>query len=233
MHQRLRFRSVLRCLYVACHGIDTSLQWRHNEPDGVSNGLPHDCLLNRLFRHIYKNKHLSSASLTILRGVHQWTVNSPHKGPRNAENVSIWWRHHIFKHASFKGKRPSIMILSICSVTAFLRNDFRISSVAWLCTFGYKAIPSVSAYVTSIKKIDQATIQSTIFFLCTCVTWWHLRARRLSTMNVVVHHQGASQTQGVFYTKLSEYLTALPHDISNPRGMALESPDRSELRQAS
>ena len=27
-----------------------SLQWRHNEPDGVSNHQPHECLLNRLIR---------------------------------------------------------------------------------------------------------------------------------------------------------------------------------------
>ena len=27
-----------------------SLQWRHNERDGVSNHQPHDCLLNRLFK---------------------------------------------------------------------------------------------------------------------------------------------------------------------------------------
>ena len=24
-----------------------------------------------------------------------WPVNSPHKGPCNAENVFIWWRHHV------------------------------------------------------------------------------------------------------------------------------------------
>ena len=28
-----------------------TLQWRNNERDGVSNHQPHDCLLNRLFRH--------------------------------------------------------------------------------------------------------------------------------------------------------------------------------------
>ena len=27
-----------------------TLQWRHNERDGVSNHQPHDCLLNRLFK---------------------------------------------------------------------------------------------------------------------------------------------------------------------------------------
>ena len=32
------------------HASTHSLQWRHNEPDGVSNYQPHDCLLNRLFR---------------------------------------------------------------------------------------------------------------------------------------------------------------------------------------
>ena len=29
----------------------TLWQWRHNEPDGVSNHQPHNCLPNRLFRH--------------------------------------------------------------------------------------------------------------------------------------------------------------------------------------
>ena len=28
----------------------TTLQWRHNERDGVLNHQPHDCLLNRLFK---------------------------------------------------------------------------------------------------------------------------------------------------------------------------------------
>ena len=28
-----------------------SLQWRHDDRDGVSSHQPHDCLLNRLFRH--------------------------------------------------------------------------------------------------------------------------------------------------------------------------------------
>ena len=40
-------------------------------------------------------KHQSSASLAFVRGIHRGPVNSPHKWPVvNAENVSIWWRHH-------------------------------------------------------------------------------------------------------------------------------------------
>ena len=56
------------------------LQWRHNEPDGVSSHQPHDCLLNRLFGGDQR-KHQSSASLAFVRGIHRWPVNSPHKGP--------------------------------------------------------------------------------------------------------------------------------------------------------
>ena len=58
----------------------SSLHWRHNERDGVSNHQPHDCLLNGLFRR-RSRKHQSSASLSFVRGIHRWSVNSPHKGP--------------------------------------------------------------------------------------------------------------------------------------------------------
>ena len=39
-----------------------------------------------------QRNHQSSASLAFVRGIHQWPVNSPHKGASTAENVSIWWR---------------------------------------------------------------------------------------------------------------------------------------------
>ena len=40
------------------------LQWRHNEHDGLSNHLPHDCLLNRLFRR--RSKKTSKLRVTGL-----------------------------------------------------------------------------------------------------------------------------------------------------------------------
>ena len=57
-----------------------SVQWRRNERDGVSNHRRDGCLFNRLFRRRLKN-HPSSASLTFVRGIHRWPVDSPHKGP--------------------------------------------------------------------------------------------------------------------------------------------------------
>ena len=41
-----------------------------------------------------QRKYQSSASLAFVRRIHQWPVDSPHKGPVT-ENVSIWWRHHV------------------------------------------------------------------------------------------------------------------------------------------
>ena len=58
-----------------------SLQWRHNERDGVSNKSQASRLLNRLLGRRSKKKNQSSASLAFVRGIHRWPVNSPHKGP--------------------------------------------------------------------------------------------------------------------------------------------------------
>ena len=69
------------------------LQWHHNESDGASNHQPHDCLLSRLFR--CRSKKTSKLCVTGL-----CAGNSPGTGEfhaqksSDAENVSIWWRHH-------------------------------------------------------------------------------------------------------------------------------------------
>ena len=70
-----------------------SLHWRHDGHDSVSKHQPHDCLLNRLFRR--RSKKISKLHATGL-----CAGNSPESGEfpaqmaSNAENVSIWWRHH-------------------------------------------------------------------------------------------------------------------------------------------
>ena len=42
-----------------------------------------------------ERKHQRSASLAFVRGIHGWLVNLPAHRANNAENVPIWWRHHI------------------------------------------------------------------------------------------------------------------------------------------
>ena len=57
-----------------------TLQWRHNERNGVSNHQPHDCILKRLFRR--RSKKTSKLRVTgLCEGNSRWPVKSPHKGP--------------------------------------------------------------------------------------------------------------------------------------------------------
>ena len=72
--------------------IDT-LRWRHNGHDSVSNHQPHDCLLSRLFRR--RSKKTSKLRVTgFCVGNSPGTGEFPAQMASNAENVSIWWRHH-------------------------------------------------------------------------------------------------------------------------------------------
>ena len=69
------------------------LQWRHNERGGVSNHQPHDFLLIRLFsRSSKKTSKLRVTGLCV--GNSPVTGEFPAQRASNAENVSIWWRHH-------------------------------------------------------------------------------------------------------------------------------------------
>ena len=57
-----------------------SLQWRHNERDGVSNHQPHGCLFKRLFKaQIKKTSKLRVTGLC--EGSSPVTGEFPHKGP--------------------------------------------------------------------------------------------------------------------------------------------------------
>ena len=70
-----------------------TLHWRHNDHDGVSNHQPRGCLLNRLFGR--RSKKTSKPRVTgLCEGNSPVTGEFPAQRASNAENVSIWWRHH-------------------------------------------------------------------------------------------------------------------------------------------
>ena len=72
-----------------------ALQWRHNERDCVSNHQPHEYLLKRLFRR--RSKKSSKLRVTgLCAGISPVTGEFPAQRASNAENVSIWSRHHDF-----------------------------------------------------------------------------------------------------------------------------------------
>ena len=73
----------------------SSLQWRHNEDDGVSNHQAHDCLFNRLFRR--RSKKTSKLRVTgLCEGNSPVTSEFPAQRASNAENFPfddvIMWR---------------------------------------------------------------------------------------------------------------------------------------------
>ena len=78
-----------------------ALQWRHNGRDCVSNRQRLVCLLSRLFRR-------RSKKISKLRDTGLGEENSPMTGEFpaqmacNAQNVSIWWRHHIESSESWE-----------------------------------------------------------------------------------------------------------------------------------
>ena len=81
-----------------------SLQLRHNGRDCVSIHQRLDCLLNCLFGH--RSKKTSKLHVTgLCEGNSLGTCEFPAQKASNAENVSIWWRHHIWlpmcTHARF------------------------------------------------------------------------------------------------------------------------------------
>ena len=89
------------------------LQWRYNGCDSVSNHQPHDCLLSRLFRR--RSKKSSKPRVTG-----HCAVNSPVTGEfpaqmaSNAENVSIWGRHHVVERTGAKDCNGNMQAVIIC-----------------------------------------------------------------------------------------------------------------------
>ena len=82
------------CLVLVRWCISWSLLWRYNEHYGVWNHQPRDCLLNRLFRR--RSKKTPKLPVTgLCAGNSPETDEFPAQKASNAENVSIWWRHHV------------------------------------------------------------------------------------------------------------------------------------------
>ena len=91
-----------------------TLRWCHNGHDGIKNQQPHHCLLNRLFG--CRSKKTSKFRVTgLCAGNSPGTGEFPAQMASNAENVSIWWRHHaVLIYVQFGPKCKSA-----CSPWAF------------------------------------------------------------------------------------------------------------------
>ena len=66
----------------------------HNGRDGASTHQPRDCLLNHLFRRRSK-KSFKLRVTGLCAGNSPVTGEFPAQMSSNAENIFIWWRHHV------------------------------------------------------------------------------------------------------------------------------------------
>ena len=78
-----------------------TFQWRHNGHDSFSNHKPHDCLLSRLFSRLFRRRSKETSKLRVTGlcgGNSPGTGEFPAQMASNAENASIWWRHHVVEY---------------------------------------------------------------------------------------------------------------------------------------
>ena len=84
------------------------LQWRHNGLDSVSNHQPHHCLLSRWFGR--RSKKTSKLLITgLCAGNSPVNGEFPAQMASNAENISIWWRHHATPYTQHHEMRKSAL----------------------------------------------------------------------------------------------------------------------------
>ena len=114
---------IVGCIYSIFEPIyPSTLRWRYNGRYSVSNHLPHDCSLNHLFRP--RSKKTAKLRVTDL-----CVGNSPGTGEfrsqmdSNAENVSIWWRHHALTDFDI------VLPLTLSPVNDNLKVPYHISTV--------------------------------------------------------------------------------------------------------
>ena len=139
-----------------------SIQWRHNERNGVSNHQPHDCLLQA-----FRSKKTPKLRVTGLCG-----GNSPvtdeflAQRASNAENVSIWWRHHdcgVFGRSKWSPKYVGYHI-----------GEHGLEEGSWITrssTQLYKT-PSLNKFQT-VFSCDQAALWM-VQSVCLSVCLWRL-----------------------------------------------------------
>ena len=72
----------------------SSLRWHHNGGDSVSNHQPREGLLIRRLIRCRSKKTSKLRVAGLCMGNSPGTGEFPAQMASNAENVSIWWRHH-------------------------------------------------------------------------------------------------------------------------------------------
>ena len=121
--------------------------------DSVSNHQPHDCLLNCLFRR--RSKKTSKLRVTgLCAGNSPGTGEFPAQMARNAENISIWWRHHDILKGWYKNFHWHV---TCCPLKIHMPSVIWVKSQKWGCLvtwFCYQLIAKPGNKITTPLWLD-------------------------------------------------------------------------------
>ena len=144
-----------------------ALQWRHNGRDSVLNHQPCECLLSRLIRR--RSKKTSKLRVTGF-----CAGNSPETGEfaaqraRNAENVSIWWRHRGVMD-NLKRHDANITPLWSCIIWQYLRKiqepDFTIGLHIWRMYANPHLLKEFWEYLLMDEDDEKVTYEMPLMYL--------------------------------------------------------------------
>ena len=152
-----------------------ALRWRHNGCHSVSNHQPHNCLLNRLFRR--KSKKTSKLRVTGLCARNSpGTGEFPAQMASYAENVSIWWRHHVGR-LLFWGNSTQIIKYQrfLWDVIAYLCPYFDggfPEAVTWMSNYflwcnilcNYLSMPSIKCWLSLPLPVTDAPVPTVYIY---------------------------------------------------------------------
>ena len=154
-----------------------TLQWRHNQRDGVSHHQPYICLLNGLFK--LRSEKTSKLRVTIpCEGNSPVTAQFLAQRASNAENVSILWRHHDIYNNFWH------MWCLLTTVHRWKYISERPNSRAAMCMFSCK--PHVCYFLSigwplTISSRTSSVLRSVTWVLTAALRAWMRRWRNRST----------------------------------------------------
>ena len=150
-----------------------SLGWRHNERDGVSNHQHHECLLNRLVRR--RSKKTSKLRVTGL-----CEGNSPVTGEflapmtSNAENVSIWWRHHVGELSPLPRHSNSFGVMKLQFSWKLRKVWFQCFPIAYTCIIKKWYFKAICLWMWYTSRETNSILKCfAITYICNAVLQMH------------------------------------------------------------
>ena len=136
---KIRFFCVHKLAYCA-------LQCRHNGRDGVSNHQLHDCLFNHILKVLIK-ENIKAPRSWLCAENSPVTGEFPAQRASNAENVSIWWRHHVHKIAY-------CVLFHLQHRLSFIFSTCRWQRISiWFIAFIVRTVTVLCLIVKSLQRI--------------------------------------------------------------------------------